>query len=415
MNLHQTLTTQAEEHVNRLFKSVDTSDLIYHNIEHTQRVVTHCMEISDHYRLPQNEKAILLIAAWFHDTGHLYTTPDAHEAKSVELMKEFMASHAVESDFTEAVEQCILATRIETQPHNLLQEIIKDADVYNLGTSEFKVTNKQIKKEYQRRGLTELLKDWDMQTLQLLEMHKFYTTYCQEQLNQKKEKNLAKLREKVEEKIANAAPQGVQFQPSGKDNLSSTKRGLINKGIQTMLRLTSENHLELSGMADGKANILISVNAIIISVILTVLIRKIEVDRHLAIPTFIFLFFSVATIILAILATRPQVTVGNFSRTDVMHKKTNLLFFGNFFRTSLDEYKWAMSNLMQDPEYLYGNLVTDIHSLGVVLGRKYNLLRKAYNLFMVGIILSVLAFILAIVLHNPQTNTVINSEASSPL
>lgn len=182
-----------------------------------------------------------------------------------------------------------------------------------------------------------------------------------------------------------------------------------------MLRLTSENHLELSSMADGKANILISVNAIIISVILTVLIRKIEVDRHLAIPTFIFLFFSVATIILAILATRPQVTVGNFSRNDVMHKKTNLLFFGNFFRTSLDEYKWAMSNLMQDPEYLYGNLVTDIHSLGVVLGRKYALLRKAYNLFMVGIIVSVIAFILAIMLHDPQTNSVINSNSTSPL
>jgi hypothetical protein len=56
-----------------------------------------------------------------------------------------------------------------------------------------------------------------------------------------------------------------------------------------MLRLTSENHMRLSEMADNKANILISVNAIIISVILTVLIRKIEVDRHLTIPTMIFL------------------------------------------------------------------------------------------------------------------------------
>ncbi|MET0636299.1 MAG: Pycsar system effector family protein [Chitinophagaceae bacterium] len=415
MNMYFQLTTNAEEHVTNLFKASDTSSLLYHNIDHTQSVVSHCMEIAEHYRLPENEKAILLIAAWLHDTGHLYMEPLGHEEKSVEIMKEFMAVNSVESDFTEAVGACIRATKLDEKPQNLLQEIIKDADTYNLGTTRFKETNKLIRKEYERRGLVSMLKDFDLQTLQLLEMHQFYTSYCQEQLSTRKEKNLVKYRAKVEKAIAKRGPVGIQFQPVDKNAKESTQKGLVNKGIQTMLRLTSENHLELSSMADGKANILISVNAIIISVILTVLIRKIEVDRHLAIPTFIFLFFSVATIILAILATRPQVTVGNFSRNDVMHKKTNLLFFGNFFKTSLDEYKWAMSTLMQDPEYLYGNLVTDIHSLGVVLGRKYKLLRKAYNLFMVGIIVSVIAFILAIMLHDPQTNTVINSDASSPL
>lgn len=415
MNTHSTLTKQAEDYVKGIFSSIDTSALVYHNLDHTESVVMHCLEIAEHYRLPENEKAILLIAAWFHDTGHLYVKPEEHEKRSVEVVDGFMASHGVDESFTDEVRKCILATRIDDKPANLLQEIIKDADTYNLGTKEFKDTNKKLRKEYEKRGLGDKLKDWDMQTVQLLQLHQYYTSYCQENLNERKQKNLAKCKGKVDEQVQNQGPTGVQFHPIDADASESSKKGLINKGIQTMLRLTSENHLELSSMADGKANILISVNAIIISVILTVLIRKIEVDRHLAIPTFLFLFFSVATIILAILATRPQVTVGNFSRNDVMHKKTNLLFFGNFFRTSLDEYKWAMSNLMQDPEYLYGNLVTDIHSLGVVLGRKYSLLRKAYNLFMIGIIVSVIAFILAIMLHDPQTNTVINSNSTSPL
>jgi hypothetical protein len=153
-------------------------------------------------------------------------------------------------------------------------------------------------------------------------------------------------------------------------------------------------------MADNKANILISVNAIIISVILSVLIRKIEVDKHLTIPTMIFLASSLATIVLAILSTRPKITSGNFTRDQVLNRQTNLLFFGNFHKVKLEEYKWGMSTMMRDPNYLYGSVVDDIYYLGQVLGRKYRLVRIAYNVFMIGIITSALAFILAIMINN---------------
>jgi len=198
------------------------------------------------------------------------------------------------------------------------------------------------------------------------------------------------------------------FAPSNKFEQTATTKGgkddkqkntLLSRGIQTMLRLTSDNHLELSNMADGKANILISVNSIIISVILSVLVRRLEVDTYLIVPTVMFLTFSVATIVLAILATRPKISQGVFSREDIMNRKTNLLFFGNFHKASLEEYEWGMSQMMKDQDYLYGTLIKDIHQLGVVLGRKYRLLRVAYNVFMVGIIVSVLAFAIAVILN----------------
>jgi hypothetical protein len=152
-------------------------------------------------------------------------------------------------------------------------------------------------------------------------------------------------------------------------------------------------------MADRKANILISVNSIIISVILSVLVRRLEVDTYLIIPTVMFLVSSVTTIVLAILATRPKISQGVFNREDIMNHKTNLLFFGNFYKASFEEYEWGMSQLMRDPDYLYGTLIKDIHQLGVVLGRKYKLLRIAYNVFMVGIIVSVVSFAIAVVLN----------------
>jgi hypothetical protein len=179
-----------------------------------------------------------------------------------------------------------------------------------------------------------------------------------------------------------------------KEVVINEKNG-TTKGMQTMLRLTSQNHIRLSEMADSKANILISVNAIIISVILSVLLRKLAEDPYLTLPTLIFLVSSVTTIVLAIMATRPKVNTGRFSQEDIDAKKTNLLFFGNFHKMDYESYSEAMKVMMTDADYLYGSMLQDIFVLGTVLGKKYKLLRLAYTLFMVGIIVSVLAFAIA--------------------
>jgi hypothetical protein len=168
-----------------------------------------------------------------------------------------------------------------------------------------------------------------------------------------------------------------------------------------MFRLTSTNHLQLSAMADNKANILVTVNSIIITVLISVLFRRLETSPHLTVPTIIFLGVSITTIIFSVLATRPNVNPGKFSKNDIADRKTNLRFFGNFYRMKLDDYDWAMKEMMNDREYLYGSLIKDIYFLGVVLGRKYRMLRIAYNIFMYGIIVSVLAFAIAVFIFGP--------------
>lgn len=182
-----------------------------------------------------------------------------------------------------------------------------------------------------------------------------------------------------------------------------------------MLRLTSENHLRLSDMADSKANILISVNAIIISVILGVLLRKLEEVPYFTIPTIIFLAVAVTTIVLSIMATRPQISGGTFTQQDILDKKTNLLFFGNFHKASFEDYRESMKGMMRDTDYLYDSLIKDIHTLGTVLGRKYRLLRAAYSIFMIGIIISVIAFaVAAFFFHGNTTTSTITPATGSP-
>ena len=330
-------------------------------------------------------------------------------------MKSFMQINRPETELIQIIEGCILATKRSTAPANLLQQILSDADTYHLGTKEFKRTNKQVRKEILLdREMSK--EEYDIKTLEFLENHKYYTSYCIELLNKGKEDNIEKLRQKITERTVNTDDNKLfAGEKEGDPKISKQASSLISKGIQTMLRLASQNNLRLSEMADRKANILISVNAIIISVSISVLFRKFETDPFLVVPTIIFLTSSVITIVLSILATRPTITGGKFSKEDIRAKKVNLLFFGNFYKASLEDFRWGMGIMMRDPEYLYGSLIKDVYFLGVVLGKKYRLLRIAYNIFMVGVVISVVAFTIAVFTKSPETTTVITSPTRSPL
>ena len=414
MSTYNALLLDTESYVRTLFKQHNHANLVFHNLQHTLNVVERAHEIAAHYKMPDKELLELFIAAWFHDTGHLITNPSNHEEKSVALMSEYLTSKTEDETLVNKIAVLIRKTKLPPTPQSLQEQIICDADTYHFGLPEFKETNKAMKKELVLRNMNTMVMDWERNSLDLLEKHQFYTSYCIGLLQKGKEKNMRKLNKKINKDIEGLNVSETLLMPEEeKDATSKRKNSLVARGIQTMLRLTSENHMELSRMADGKASILISVNAIIISVILSVLIRRIEVERHLTIPTFLFLASSLTTIIIAIMATRPKVSTGNFSREDILHKNTNLLFFGNFYRTQVSEYKWAMNTMMRDPDYLYSSLIMDIHQLGVVLARKYKLIRLAYTVFTIGLFLSVIAFIVAISVHTTQ-QPVIDSSSVSP-
>ena len=396
---------KAEGYVIGLFDKLYNEKLIFHNLQHTKNVVERTKEIAAHYSLSERDMLVVYVASWFHDTGHLYTAGlKNHEEKSVDVMKKFMNDYNTDEALTNEIGACIMATKMPRNPGNLIQEILCDEDTYHFGTKEFKDTNKRMREEYSLREQKTDKQEWDENTLEMMNNHQYYTSYCRELLEEKKKENMKKLKKKIKD------------YESAKDDLKINEaNSLTTKGIQTMLRLTSENHLKLSDMADHKANILISVNAIIISVILGVLMRKLSDAPFLTIPSIIFLLVAVTTIVISILATRPKVTGGVFSDQDVLDKKTNLLFFGNFYKAPFEQYDTAMRKMMKDPDYLYGSLIKDIYFLAVVLGRKYKLIRLAYYIFMVGIVISVLAFAIAVLVFGATQNGTSSSSSAFPL
>jgi hypothetical protein len=177
------------------------------------------------------------------------------------------------------------------------------------------------------------------------------------------------------------------------------KKANPERGIETMFRIASENHITLSGMADTKANIMISINSIILSVVVTVLFRKLEEFPNLLVPTLMLVIVCLLTIVFSVLATRPHVSSGKFTREDINEKRTNLLFFGNFHGMKLSDYEWGMREMMKNSEYLYSSLMKDIYFNGTVLAKKYKMLRIAYSIFMFGFVAAILAFLAAMLMY----------------
>lgn len=424
------IVQQAAAYVKQLFEAADTGNLYFHSLEHTQNVVDHALEIGQLEHVTAQELEILQIAAWFHDVGHLNGPAQGHELRSVEAARMFFANVSIDDQvFIQRVTDAIMATKMPHVPNDKLGEIMCDADVYHFGTEDFKETNKRVRKEIRKRDYPAMVSNWPQRTLKLLESQHFFSPSVRQRLEAGKAENIKWLRKKIAKGggETEAEPEPVVTAALAEGSVSTEEllrnikqlekqnQSLLGRGLQTMLRLGSENHLNLSSMADGKANILISVNSIIISVILSVLINRLDANPHLLIPTILFLTSSVVTVVVAILATRPKLTEGTFTREDVQRKQTNLLFFGNFYKSNLDDYTWAMNEMMRDKDYLYGTIVKDIYFLGKVLGRKYKLIRIAYNVFMFGLIIAVIAFTLAMLLNTPAGHTTVINATSKPL
>lgn len=397
---------KVRHHVRHIFETRAITQLVYHNLAHTESVVSNAAKIAGHYRLDEKETFIVTTAAWFHDTGYCNGEASGHEQRGAELAAEYLKKEEVDEKIIREVEGCIIATIWPQKPVNLLQQIVCDSDLYHFGTAEFSDWNKLVRKEEEQRTGKKIDKsEWRKSTIRLLEAHRFHTDYCRENLDAQKHKNLEKLKEKEKEEKPEAASEKQEFQvtqmpesftESGENKKAKGDRP--DKGIETMFRISSNNHQRLSDMADNKAHIMITTTSIIISVLLSVLVRKLEDNTYLIIPTMLLLTICMITMVFSILATRPTIPHGTFTQEEIDAKSVNLLFFGNFYRMPFQEFSSGMQRMMADREFLYGSLTKDVYSQGVVLGRKYRLLRIAYNVFMFGIVASVIAFVIASIL-----------------
>ena len=419
----QLLLQNAEQYVRDFFSMRVDRIFSFHSIHHTEGVVQAAAAMANYYALEEEDKTALLLAAWFHDTGYSKGEATDHEIESQKIAAEFFESKHLNPVLVQKVKDCIAATKVPQNPKTLIEQIICDADLHHLGTDSFREENKLLRKELKDINGGELSKkEWRKQNIAFLQQHQYFTDYALKNFDPIKQENLRALKEKENGKQETEEPQKSvvseirtepstissktesaqkkhpkieDVQPVENPKKEKTTDNKTDRSIGTMFRIMSDNHVSLSQMADSKANIMISVNTIVLSIMVSVLFSKLQYYPQFIIPTILLCTVSVTAIVFAILATRPNVNKGTFYPEDIKQKKVNLLFFGNFFKMQLPDYEWAMKEMMNDKEYLYGSMIKDIYYLGKVLAKKYKFLRLSYNIFMFGLIVSMLAFVVA--------------------
>lgn len=382
-----------------VFSDPSFGDRPYHNLQHTQEVVAAVKEIGSQTELTEDELESALIAAWLHDIGYADGEGD-HERKSAEKARELLTSWGAPHKMVLEVSEAILSTVMPQQPKSIVSKVLCDADLFHLSREECMEKSDLLREEWQAHGKDEVSdREWIEKNIEFMEGHRYHTPYGQTVLQAGKKKNLKKLRRLITPEVSEKEYHKLENTlVKLRSKLEKERMQKPDRGIETMFRTTSGNHIQLSQMADNKANILITINSIILSVVVSVLVRKLEEDPRLILPTILLVSVCLATIVFAILATRPNVSAGRFTRDDIKNKKTNLLFFGNFHGMDVEDYEWSMKQVMKDADYLYGSMIKDIYYLGKVLGKKYKYLRIAYNIFMFGFVIAVLSFVLVMMI-----------------
>jgi len=417
---YQQLLRRSAEHVALFFVEHSDPRILFHNQEYTTDTVNQAREILTAYKVNERESALVSIAAWFLNTGYFLKAPYA--LASVENARTFLKSADVPQEDIEFVDG-VMKSALGLIPANCLSgKILYDACRVYTGTESFSEINKRARRETERLNGIELNREqWSTISLEQLTQEVFLTDYALLRYDQVRQQNIASLIKKKEERLerrekkarkrelallekeGNASGDGVEglnyeHHDDTYDIKSIKKKGGPIRGIETMFRVSSTNQQRLSVMADNKAHILISVNSIIISVAIAVVIGKFGQQPALLIPTVLLLVVNVLTIIFSILATRPKVSTGVFTQEQLEKKTVNLLYFGSYYRMGFEEYEAGMAKMINDSDFLYRTLMKNIFWQGKVIGHKFNLLRIAYNIFMYGIALSVIVYTLTSIL-----------------
>ena len=375
---------KAAQYVTQLLREQLPKENTYHNLAHTHRVVGQVTELARLEDCSPTDKALLQLAAWFHDTGFIHSDEN-HEAHSAEIAQAYLQEQQLPQEQIDTIIRLIRVTQMAVQPTTLLEKIMKDADCGHVASYAYFDLSEALRQELVAKKGTDLTKkQWLEQNNDFFQNHTFYTPSAQEHWSAGKQHNQEVLAQKQQQQEAKLEKKKPAIRKLG-------------RGVETMFRVTLKNHIDLSSIADTKANILLSVNAIIISVALSNLVPKLDAPSNsfLIYPTLILMLFSVVSVVLSVLSTRPNVSNVSVTREMIKANKTNILFFGNFHKMSLEEFEWGMDYLIDNEETLYNSLTKDLYYLGLVLERKYRLLRITYTVFMIGIVVSALAFIIS--------------------
>ena len=188
------ILTAAQDYVTRFFAENLSSNYVFHDLEHTQTVVQVARKMGQMNALTIREVELLMLAAWFHDTGYVEGA-EGHEERSCGLVEKFLQQYQYPAADLELIKACIRATKAPQSPDGLLSQILCDADLSHLGEKSYWDRCYKLRQEM---GLTNgkifSENEWVDFELQFMVNHKYHTATARELFDERKFKHIVQLR-----------------------------------------------------------------------------------------------------------------------------------------------------------------------------------------------------------------------------
>jgi predicted metal-dependent HD superfamily phosphohydrolase len=368
--------SNCRSYVKDLLDSKLPDHIHFHDWSHTKMVAKETEKIAKEADCSKDEIEILILAALFHDTGFTETY-DGHEAVSIRIAEDYLGQHEYPAERIEKIRRLIEVTDINKEPKTKLEKILVDGDMSHLGKKKYNSRVDDLRRERAKVTTNKIVSlEWAEANISFMKEHYFYTDVAKERYGKRKSKNLKKLRKR-------------------KQSLEEDATISNNKAARMIFKTALRNHIDLTNIADQKANIMLSINALVLTLGMPLFATHFQGQPQLMIPGVFFLFTAIATMIIATLATRPIKTTGKTDLRKLLSGKSNLFFFGNFYRLQLEEYHDSISRVLSDQESLDKSIINDLYHLGESLGSKYKRLRWCYTFFAGGLFATFIAFLIS--------------------
>ncbi len=389
---------EAEQHIKNLFSLHKNELLLFHNLGYIKKTVSYANQLCEMEDISPMERENILLAAWFFSSGYLIDYVD-NRRQSLRIAHEFLEDKKLEAERIEEILMIIETVLHNKQHENISGEILYDASEFYLGSEDFLLWVKYHRQERNYFLTPKLTKKSFLQTVQnFLHEHKYCTKSGKNLFSEEKEKNVTKIKFLLGNELKKQLPTDNRMLINDLKeeirliNQKVEKRLTSYRGFDTLYRITARNQITLSGLADNKSNILITLNTLIVSAVITFVLVNISKLSLLMYPSFIAIAFSVISITFAILATRPQIKPGIFRMEDFYNKKVDLIFYGNFYKMDFNDYEKAMNDMLKDQDLLLSNLNRDQFAIGKILGKKFKFLNISFTVFLSGFIISSVSF-----------------------
>lgn len=377
------IVRRASEHVFNLFREPEASGAIaFRGFKHSRDVVSASKEIAKGSGLDADDARIVVLAAWFVDAAYAVAT-DGQRRDGVELARDFLVRNRQPAQLVEAVTACIEAAPSPSHDHPL-HEVLHDALLSPLASKDF-IRKAELHRLEQDRLTGKSFSDveWTERCIAFIESHPYRTRYAQVEFDRGREANLMKLHKRLRKQQEKTALQKL-------DEVKHAKGA--GKTVENVFYFVTKMTVQLMILADRRTATMIHVNALMISAVVTLLVRKLDTQRYLLAPTLVLLAVNLVVIFVAVWSMRH----GRLGRVQGSPRPEGSVVFTLDADVSLDQYREAMNLIALDGPTLQKTMVDQLYMGRTTLNQRTRGLRLTYDAFIYGLAfsLAVFAFVL---------------------